>query len=138
MNVSAKDKATGKEQKITITASTNLTSSEVDRLVREAEQNRAQDEQRAAAARLRNEADAALYEVEKRLAALGEKVDSALRLQAESTMNDLREALRTNNQTAIQRQVDQLRSLLQQLEAAPSGSGQQRPDDVVEGQFTEA
>ncbi|XWX05073.1 molecular chaperone DnaK [Aggregatilineales bacterium SYSU G02658] len=138
LNVSAKDKATGKEQKITITASTNLTSSEVDRLVREAEQNRAQDEQRAAAARLRNEADAALYEVEKRLAALGEKVDSALRLQAESTMNDLREALRTNNQTAIQRQVDQLRSLLQQLEAAPSGGGQQRPDDVVEGQFTEA
>jgi molecular chaperone DnaK len=138
LNVSAKDKATGKEQKITITASTNLSSSEVDRLVREAEQNRVQDEQRAAAARLRNEADALMYEVDKRLAALGAQADSALRMQAESTMNDLREALKTNNQTAIQRQVDQLRSLLQQLEAAPNANRQQRPDDVVEGQFTEA
>jgi molecular chaperone DnaK len=138
LNVSAKDKATGKEQKITITASTNLTSSEVDRLVREAEQHRAQDEQRAAAARLRNEADTMLYEVDKRLMALGEQADSALRMQAESTMNDLREALKTNNQTAIQRHVDQLRSLLQQLEAAPNANRQQRPDDVVEGQFTEA
>ncbi|MFQ3646262.1 MAG: molecular chaperone DnaK [Anaerolineae bacterium] len=138
LNVSAKDKATGKEQKITITASTNLSSSEVDRLVREAEQNRVQDEQRAAAARLRNEADALMYEVDKRLAALGAQADSALRMQAESTMNDLREALKTNNQTAIQRQVDQLRSLLQQLEAAPNANRQQGPDDVVEGQFTEA
>lgn len=138
LNVSARDKATGKEQKITITASTNLSSSEVDRLVREAEQNRVQDEQRAAAARLRNEADALMYEVDKRLAALGEKADSALRMQAESTMNDLREALKGTNQTAIQRQVDQLRSLLQRLEAAPNADRQQRPDDVVEGQFTEA
>jgi molecular chaperone DnaK len=138
LNVSARDKATGKEQKITITASTNLSSSEVERLVREAEQNRAQDEQRAAAARLRNEADAVLYEVEKRLASLGERADSATRLQAESTMNDLREALKTNNQAAIRRNVDQLRTLLQQLEGVSTTNTQPRSDDVVEGQFTEA
>src|SRR5690606_34172386 len=74
LNVTARDKATGKEQKITITASTNLTEDEVKRMVREAEQHRSEDERLARLAQARNEADALVYQAEKALNELDDKV----------------------------------------------------------------
>jgi molecular chaperone DnaK len=135
LNVSARDKASGKEQKITITASTNLSTSDVDRMVREAEQNRANDERRADVAKVRNEADSLIYQTEKSLMTLGDKINTTDRAQVENLMNDLREAIKREDVNAI-------RNGIQTLESASHALSQQvyanqNPDNVVEGQYTE-
>src|SRR6186997_652521 len=81
LNVSAKDKATNKEQKITITASTNLNQSEIDRMMREAEKNADTDRERKAMIEARNMADTMVYQAEKSLRDLGNKVDSGLKME---------------------------------------------------------
>lgn len=140
LNVSAKDKASGKEQKITITASTNLSSSEVDRMVREADHNRAADERRAEVVRARNEADSLIYQTEKSLSALGERADSSTRMQAESAINDLREALNRDDANTIRNSMSVLEPITNALNTQTSAStaAPSQPDDVVEGQFEEA
>jgi molecular chaperone DnaK len=75
VNVKAKDLATNKEQKITITASTNLTDEEVDRMVKEAEENKEKDNKRKEEADLRNDAEQLVFQTEKSLKDLGDKVD---------------------------------------------------------------
>jgi molecular chaperone DnaK len=142
LNVSARDKATGKEQKITITATTNLSSAEVDRMVREAEQNRTADEARAQAARTRNDADALIYATEKSLMTLGERVDPADRGRAESAMNDLRDAIRREDVRAMTTGMAALQEIADRLNAQAAGAsgttGTAAPEDVVDGQYTEA
>ncbi len=151
LNVTAKDKATGKSQKITVTASTNLAQNEVERLVREADQNRVADEQRAEAARARNDADSLIYQAQKALNNLGDRVPANDRAQIENQIRDLQKALDGGDVNSIRSLTQTLQNatyaLSQQMYASgeehaanggSSGRHGQPEGDVVEGQFTEA
>ncbi len=141
LNVSAKDKASGREQKITITASTNLSEKEIDRMVREADQNRAADERRAELVKAQNDADTLIYQVEKSLGDLGDKVPVSDRNQIEHEINTLKDTLKTDNLSAIRGGIQSLQNaahaLAQQAHAGQPSSEQPRPEDVVEGDFAE-
>ncbi|MEO1164689.1 MAG: molecular chaperone DnaK, partial [Chloroflexota bacterium] len=101
LNVSALDKASGKEQQITITASTNLSDDEVENMVNEAEANRAHDERRAELVQATNEADALIYQVEKALNELGDKVGESDREQINTQIENVRDALSAGDVTQI-------------------------------------
>jgi len=148
LNVTATDKATGKVQKITVTASTNLTGTEVDRLVKDANQHRSEDEKRHQLAQARNEADSLVYQAEKALDQLGDKIPANDRATIESQLQAVREATKGEDVEAI-RSVSQLLqnstyALTQQMYADTSAQDggsrrQSEPEgDVVEGEFTEA
>ncbi|MBN2499643.1 MAG: molecular chaperone DnaK, partial [Anaerolineales bacterium] len=92
LNVTAKDKASGKEQKITITASTNLKENEIDRMVDEARQNETADKQRLELIQARNNADSLAYQTEKTLGELGDKVPASERDNIQSKVSELRKA----------------------------------------------
>lgn len=148
LNVTAKDTATGKEQKVTVTATTNLKSDEVDRLVREASQNRTADEQRAALAQARNEADTLIYQTEKSLNDLGDKVPANDGAAIQSQIQALKQAIETGVVETIKSATENLRNasyaLSQQVYAntaqqysGNNGSNQPQPEgDVVEGEYT--
>ncbi len=108
VNVKAKDLGTNKEQSITITASTNLTDDEIDKMVKEAEANREADEKRKEEADLRNEAEQMIFATEKSLKDLGDKVDSKDREKAEKEMKELQEALDKNDIEDIKAKKDKL------------------------------
>ena len=108
LSVSAQDKATGSEQRITITASTNLDQRDVERMVREAKQHEAEDRQRKELADARNSADAAIYQVEKALRELGAKVSNGDRSTIERTIEDLKVAKEGNDTARIRQLVEQL------------------------------
>jgi len=147
LNVSAKDKATGKEQAITITASTNLSDSEIDRLVREAEQNQEADKRRAELVQARNEGDTLIYQAEKALNDLGEQVPTNDRGTIEAQINDLREKIAGEDVVAIRKGIETLQNasyaLTQQAYASSTHQsdttdGEAKPDeDVIEGEYTE-
>jgi molecular chaperone DnaK len=111
LNVNAKDKATGKEQSVQITASTNLSSDEVERLVHEAKSNEGTDQRRRDLADARNTADQMIYSTEKALSELGEKVPDNDRSQIETTIEELREV------QAIE-DLDCIKSLIECLQQA--------------------
>ena len=153
MNVVAKDKATSKEQSIQITASTNLSDDEVDRLVREAKDNETTDLQQRQVVESRNAADSLIYATEKSVKDLGDKVPLSDREQIEQTIVDLRAAMEGTDHeqiTSLTEQLQQASSALaqqvyqQQAEengagpgAAGEGDGTGTPDedDVVEGEY---
>src|SRR5690606_157994 len=101
INVTATDKATGKAQKITVTASTNLSSAEVDRLIKEADQHRTEDERRRELAQARNEGDALVYQAEKALNELGNQIPANDRASIEQQLEVLRAALQKEDVGAI-------------------------------------
>jgi molecular chaperone DnaK len=144
LNVSARDKATGKEQKITITASTNLSDKEVDRMVREADSHRAEDERRAELVTARNEADALIYSIEKSLNELGDKVPANDRSQIESQVSSLRDVIKGDNVQAIRSNIETLQNAshaLSQQVYAQQQQGPQTPsddEDVIDAEYTEA
>lgn len=146
LNVSARDKATGREQKITISASTNLSKNEVERMTREAEEHRADDEKRAEVARAKNEADTLIYQVEKALSEMGDNVAVNERSQIETQVASLKEAVQREDVNAIRSGIQSLQGVAhtlsqQQYAGQPQPAGDssesQRPDDVVEGEFSE-
>src|SRR5689334_8285233 len=159
LHVSAKDKDTGAEQKVTISESSNLDKSEIERMVADAEANRAEDRQLRELTDARNELDSAAYQVERRLSELGQAVPVHEKARAETLVADARQAI------ADQALVGRLRSLTSELQqvyhglgasgsgssgpgpggAGPSGqgpSGQGSPgqspgdDDVIDAEFT--
>jgi len=159
LNVTARDKATGKEQKVTITASTNLNQAEIDRMVNEAREHEAEDRKRRELIEARNMGDSLAYQTEKTLRELGDKVPADERQNIESKIAELREALKGDDIEQIKRLSEGLQNafhaLSQQLYAqqateatpggyAPGSSGNGhggQPDDegeVVEGEFREA
>ena len=89
LNVTARDKATGREQKVTITASTNLNKGEIERMVQEARQNEAEDRKRRELVEARNKADSLAYQTEKTLNELGDKVPAGERQNIQSKINAL-------------------------------------------------
>jgi molecular chaperone DnaK len=108
VNVQARDKGTGKEQKITITASTGLSKDEVDRMMRDAEAHSAEDKQRKEEIETRNKADQAVYGAEKFLKESADKLEPADRLAIESATNDVKKALEGGDAKAIDRTLDAL------------------------------
>lgn len=155
LNVTAKDRATGKEQKVTITASTNLNKSEIDRMVNEARQHEGEDRKRRELIEARNMGDSLAYQTEKALRDLGEKVPSNERQNIESKINELRQAMNGEDIATIRRLTEELQNafhaLSQQVYAqnAPqpgsNGNGGNGRDtgpsdegEVVEGEFREA
>jgi molecular chaperone DnaK len=115
LNVGAVDKATGREQKITITASTNLDRSDIDRMMREAEQHKAEDTRRKEVVDARNQADNLAHQVEKTLRDLGDKVDGTTRGELEAKINDVREAIKSDDVTRMQRTMEALQQASMKL-----------------------
>ncbi len=158
INVSAKDKATGKEQNVTITASTNLNETDIERMVTEAQKHEADDRKRRELVEARNTADSLVYQTEKSLKELAEKVPAGEKENIESKINALQETMKGEDTAQIKRQTEELQhafhALSQQMYAqqqsaagpAPAGngngSGPSAPTDdegeVVEGEFREA
>ncbi|HZL94676.1 MAG TPA: molecular chaperone DnaK, partial [Vicinamibacterales bacterium] len=108
VNVQAKDKGTGKEQKITITASSGLSKDEVDRMVKDAEAHSAEDKQRKEEVETRNRGDQAVHVAEKFLRESGEKLEAADRMAIENAVSDAKKALEANDPKAITRTLDAL------------------------------
>jgi molecular chaperone DnaK len=162
LNVGAKDKASGKEQKITVTASTNLKKDDIERMMNEAREHEGEDRQRRELVEARNAADTLAYQTEKTLKELGDKVPAGERASIETKVKDLRASLEGDDQSKIKRQSEELQNafhaLSQQLSAAqqashqaapngtsanghsPNGNGHRPADEgeVVEGEFREA
>jgi molecular chaperone DnaK len=153
LNVTAKDETTGKSQTVTITQSTNLAKSDVDRMVREAEQHAAEDKQRRETIDARNKTDSLAYQLERLLADLGEKVPMHEKSRCEQLIADARKAVQ-NESTDKQRHIQIASDLQQALSMvgaaayqqpgaggqAPSGMGQSAPgteEEVVDAEFTE-
>ena len=108
MNVAAQDKATGKEQKITITASTNMSKDEVERKVQEAQRHEAEDLRRKELIQARNTADQMIYQTEKTLGELNGQVPEADRATIQQTIEDLKQVKDSDDATRIQQLTEQL------------------------------
>ena len=113
LNVSAKDLGTGKEQKITITASSGLSKEEIEKMKRDAESNAEQDKQRREEVETKNKADNAVYQTEKMLADNGDKISDENKSKLESAANDVKEALKGTDSAAIQTAADKLNEIWQ-------------------------
>jgi len=125
LNVSAKDKATGKEQKIVIKASSGLTEDEIKRMVRDAEAHAAEDKEFRELVDVRNKADGMIHAVEKSVKDLGDKVDQGERAKVESAISDLRTALKGDDKGVIEKKTEALAqasaSIAQKAYAASQG-----------------
>ena len=108
LNVSAKDKATGKEQRIVIKASSGLSEEEIKQMVRDAEAHAAEDKKFRELVETRNRADALLHATEKSLKDLGDKVTGEERVAIEAALNDLRGVLKGDDQAAIEHKAEAL------------------------------
>jgi molecular chaperone DnaK len=151
VNVSAKDKATGKEQKITITASSGLSKDEVDKLQREAEMHAAEDQAKRDEIEARNLADNLAYQAEKILRENGDKVPSDLKAEVDTRVEAVRKALQGSDTAAIKSTTQELSESLQKIgqavyaaQGAPGGDGQDgdgqaqpQEEGTVEGEFRE-
>ncbi len=119
LNVAAKDQATGKEQKITITGSSGLSEDEVQRMVNEAEAHADEDKRRREAIQLRNEAESLVFQAEKTLEEYGDKVDEEKRTAVETAMTDMKDVLENDRENA-----DRLKTSHETLMQALSAVGQ--------------
>ena len=153
LNVTARDKATGREQKVTITASTNLAKNDVERMVQEAKRHEADDRKRKETAEARNQGDTLAYQAEKALRDLGDKVPAGDRQKIEAKVAELREALKGEDVTRIKHLTEEVQqasyALSQQMYAQQGGGetttppsdaagGEAPQGDVIEGEFREA
>jgi molecular chaperone DnaK len=118
LNVSAKDKGTGKEQKITITASSGLNKDEVDKYAREAEQHASEDLKKRDLVDARNEADSMVYTIEKILREQGDKVPADIKSEVESKITTVKTALQGNDVDSIKNSTKELSELMQKIGSA--------------------
>jgi molecular chaperone DnaK len=150
LHVTAKDKASGKEQKVTITASTNLNKSDIERMVQEARSHESDDKKRRELIDARNTADSLIYQTEKALRDLGDKVPSAERGEIETKINDLKTAAQGDDLGRIQQASDAVQQAFHALSQQLYAQGQPQPeapggpstppsgdDDVIEGEVKE-
>ena len=153
VNVKAKDLGTNKEQSITITSSTNLSDDEIDKMVKEAEANREADEKKKEEAEVKNEAEQLVFQTEKSIKDLGDKIDSKDKEKAESQIKELKEALEKDNIEDIKTKKDALQETAMAFatkvyeEAAKAQQEAQntestetkedKKDDVVDAEFEE-
>ena len=151
LNVSAEDKATGREQHITITASSGLSKDEVDQMVKDSKRYASEDRKRKEQIEARNAADTMIYQAEKTLREQGDKVPADVRTDVESHISGLRSILDTGSAEEVRRRAQELSDSLQKVGAAmyeqqappppPDGEADGAPgsdEDIVEGEFREA
>ncbi len=149
LDVSARDKATGREQKITITASSGLSKNEIDRMVRDAEMHAQEDRQRKEEIEQRNRADSLAYQAERTLREVGDKVSAGVRSEVEDRVKAVRDALSGSDVTRIRTAADNLERSMQRIgqdvysqsgtAAGPGTQGPTRGGDsgTVEGEYRE-
>jgi molecular chaperone DnaK len=157
INVTAADKATGRSQKITITASSGLNDQEIERMKKEAEEHAEEDNKRKELIEVRNNADSAVYTAEKTLRDMGDKIEESLKQEVNDQVNKVREAMNTEDAAAIRTESEKLSQVIQKIGASmyqqpgddqsagpsagagdegqgPSG-GSDDGEDVVDGEF---
>jgi len=127
LHVTAKDKASGKEQKVTVTASTNLNKSDIDRMFKESHAHEAEDKKRKELIEARNVADSLIYNVEKAMRELGDKLGSAERGEVEGKVNDLKAALGGEDTARITKASEALQQSFYKLSEKLYGQGQPQP-----------
>jgi len=152
LNVSAKDKATGKEQSIVIKASSGLSDEEVEAMVKDAEAHAEEDRQFQELVNTRNMADGMIHSTEKALSDLGDKVDPEERVKVEAAINEVKEALKGDDKDRIEKKTEALTAaagtIAQQAyaespegQAAEGAAGAEQTaaadDDVVDAEFEE-
>ncbi|TVP66732.1 MAG: molecular chaperone DnaK [Leptolyngbya sp. LCM1.Bin17] len=156
LNVTAKDKGTGKEQTITISGASTLDESEVDRMVKDAEANSAADKERRERIDVKNQADSLTYQAEKQLADMGDKVPAAEKEKAEGQIQSLKDAIAAEDFDTIKSLTSELQQTLYSIstnlyqqaggegaEAAPGpdaaadGGSTGGEDDVIDAEFSE-
>ncbi len=133
LHVTAKDKATGKEQKVTITASTNLNKADIDRMMQESKANEAEDKKRRELIDARNTADSLGYQLEKTLRELGDKVPSAERGSIESKINDLKQAALSDDVNRIKKATEDAQNAFHALSQQLYAQGQPQPEGQGQG-----
>jgi molecular chaperone DnaK len=163
VNVGAKDLGTGKEQQITITASTNLSKDEVERMVKEAEAQAASDKAKREEAEVRNQASSLIYSTEKSLKEVGDKLDASARGDVETALAALKRVSENGTIAEIKPAIEKLQQASYKMaevlykSASPSGAGPsqdgaaagagagtqsngqaQQPEDVIDAEFKEA
>ncbi len=166
LNVTAKDKGTGKEQSISITGASTLPGDEVDRMVREAEANASTDKERREKIDRKNQADSLTYQAEKQLTELGDKVPAADKTKVEGLIKDLREAVQKEDDERIKTLTTELQQALYTIgtnlyqqgggdggsdggsggpdpgaggaAGTDAASGSSGPDDVIDAEFSES
>ncbi len=159
LNVSAKDLGTGKAQSIRIEGSSGLNKAEIERMRREAEEHAAEDQGRRELIEVRNQADNLIYQTERTLKEHGDKVPANERGNVEAAVNQLKEAMKGDDKSAIQRAIEQVATSSQTIgkiiyeevtrkagsaagQGAPAGaaageSSQAKTDDVIDAEFEE-
>ncbi|HNR51779.1 MAG TPA: molecular chaperone DnaK [Deltaproteobacteria bacterium] len=158
LHVSAKDKATGKEQSIRITSSSGLSEDDINRMIREAEEHESEDKRRQAQVEAKNRADSLAYTTEKTLKEHGDKVDAQTRASIENALSDLKDAMKGDDVDLINRKIEALTSAShklaeviyssaaaggagagasQQGAQAGAGGGKKPDEDVVDAEFEE-
>lgn len=139
LNVSAKDKATGKEQKITITGSTGLSKEEAERMAKEAAAHAEEDRKKKEEIEIRNQADTLVYTAERSLKDAGDKISSEVRSDVEQKLNDLKSAVQTASPEDLKPKMDALSESLQKVgqamyaqgETPPQGEPEIKPEEEI-------
>lgn len=152
LNVTAKDKGTGKEQSISITGASTLSNDEVDRMVRDAENNASTDKERREQVELKNQADTLIYQAEKQVNELGDKVPAEAKVQVENFVKELKEAKEKDDYDRIKSLISELQQALysvgsaiyqQDAASGATGAAPEEPkstggdDDVIDADYTE-
>ncbi len=151
LHVSAQDKATGREQKITITASSGLSKEEIERMVKEAELHSAEDRARKEKIEMRNAADSTVYAAEKLIREHGDKIPAAVRSELEDKIGAVKKVLDSDDLNQIRQATQDLQQTLQKVGAAmyeqpgatpppegqPSGGSTGGEEEVIDGEFSE-
>ena len=156
LNVTAKDKGTGKEQTITISGASTLDENEVDRMVKDAEQNAEADKERRERIDLKNQADSLAYQAEKQLSDMGDKVPAADKEKAEGQIKELKDAIAAEDYDKLKPLTEQLQQTLYSIstnlyqqaggdaaagapgpEAGAEGGTSGGDDDVIDAEFTD-
>jgi molecular chaperone DnaK len=132
LHVSAKDKATGKEQSIRITSSSGLSKEEIERMKADAQSHAADDRKRKEETELKNQADNLVFQTRKQLKDLGDKVDASVKSRIEKAANDLDEAVKANNPSGMKAKMEALNNVWneassQMYQSAKAGHAQQAP-----------
>ena len=144
LSVTAKDKGSGKEQSITITGASTLSESEVDRMVKDAEANADSDQQKREAIDTKNQAESLIYQAEKQVEELGEKVSPEAKTKVELVLTELKEAVASDDTQRIKERVEGLQTALMEMGAAVY-SGEEEPSttssrdgDVIDAEFVDS
>ena len=144
LSVTAKDKGSGKEQSITITGASTLSESEVDRMVKDAEANADSDQQKREAIDTKNQAESLIYQAEKQVEELGEKVSPEAKTKVELVLTELKEAVASDDTQRIKERVEGLQTALMEMGAAIY-SGEEEPSttssrdgDVIDAEFVDS